>query len=181
MASANPDKVYRLQRNNGYPIQIWYLLATLILLVAVFQAASCLHAKLARRKQRDIDQESNSRANVLTLHPRRIPLAILNTYRVIAFRWTLNIKIGQTYTLNLAEVFLTIVYIIAIFTWTFINSESSVFFPFPDSKVSQRLATTISGKKLDFTYWWNRTGTIAASQFPLITALGTKNNFIGRE
>jgi len=31
---------------------------------------------------------------------------------------------------------------------------------------------------LDITYWCNRSGALAASQFPLITALGTKNNAV---
>jgi hypothetical protein len=141
MASVNyqADRAHRLQRNNVYPIQIWYLLATLILLVAVVQAVSRLHTKFAGRKRRGTDQESNSPANSSSPHPRRIPLAILSTYRVIAFRWTLNINIGQTYTLNVAEMFFTIVYIIAIFTWTFINSESSLFvaFSLPEPIVPQ--------------------------------------------
>lgn len=40
-------------------------------------------------------------------------------------------------------------------------------------------ATNLEGNKLDYQYWSNRAGTIAASQFPLIVALGTKNNVIG--
>lgn len=43
------------------------------------------------------------------------------------------------------------------------------------------IATDLEGKKLDYQYWGNRAGTIAASQLPLVTALGTKNNVISRE
>lgn len=37
-------------------------------------------------------------------------------------------------------------------------------------------ATTTTGSKLDITYWGGRAGAIGASQLPLVTALGTKNN-----
>jgi hypothetical protein len=52
---------------------------------------------------------------------RRIPIAILNSYRVIAFR--MNVTFFSSYTVNFAEVFVTIAYLAALFTWTFINSE----------------------------------------------------------
>lgn len=124
----NPDIAHLRQRINAYPSQIWYSIATLMSIVAVAHAASCLHAKFAQRKLRKNDQESNSPKIPSTLHPRRLPLAILNAYRVAAFRWTVDIKMGQKFTLNLAEVFFTTVYIIAIFTWTFINSKFSFVF-----------------------------------------------------
>ncbi|KDQ51854.1 hypothetical protein JAAARDRAFT_139655, partial [Jaapia argillacea MUCL 33604] len=53
-------------------------------------------------------------------------------------------------------------YITPLFTWSFVN------------------CTTSSRKKLDISFWANRTGTIATSQFPLVTALGTKNSIITR-
>ena len=40
------------------------------------------------------------------------------------------------------------------------------------------LATDTDGNTLDLAYWCNRSGTLATTQFPLITALGTKNNII---
>lgn len=39
-----------------------------------------------------------------------------------------------------------------------------------------RAATTTTGSKLNITYWGGRAGAIGASQLPLVTALGTKNN-----
>ena len=53
---------------------------------------------------------------------RNVPTAVINAYRVVAFRWTL--EIGQSYTLNLAEVFVTVAYIVALFSWEFLGSES---------------------------------------------------------
>ncbi|KAG2359762.1 ferric reductase NAD binding domain-containing protein [Suillus spraguei] len=89
---------------------------------------------------------------------RRIPLAIINFYRVVAFRWT--IEIGQSYTLNIAEVFVTVAYIALLLIHAFINT------------------TSVEGQKLDMIYWCNRIAMLAASQFPIITALGTKNNIV---
>ncbi|OAX32427.1 hypothetical protein K503DRAFT_663301, partial [Rhizopogon vinicolor AM-OR11-026] len=65
-----------------------------------------------------------------------------------------------SYTLTMAEVFVTTAYIVFLFVWAFINT------------------TDLEGHKLDLSYWCNRAGTLAASQFPLITALGTKNNIV---
>ncbi|EGN94612.1 hypothetical protein SERLA73DRAFT_188592 [Serpula lacrymans var. lacrymans S7.3] len=51
-------------------------------------------------------------------------------------------------------------YIIFLYVWAFINT------------------TDLEGQKLDISYWYNRAGTLASSQFPLIAALGTKNNLV---
>ena len=52
----------------------------------------------------------------------RLPLAAVNYFRVVAFRQTVDI--GDFISVTYAEAFITIGYIIAIFTWEFINSES---------------------------------------------------------
>lgn len=52
--------------------------------------------------------------------------------------------------------------------------------PTTDSEVDGT-ATDLEGVKLDYQYWGNRAGAIAASQLPLVTALGTKNNVVGRK
>ncbi|KAJ8582184.1 hypothetical protein M405DRAFT_750626, partial [Rhizopogon salebrosus TDB-379] len=38
--------------------------------------------------------------------------------------------------------------------------------------------TDLEGHVLNLTYWCNRSGALAASQFPLITTLGTKNRTV---
>ncbi|KAK1230613.1 ferric-chelate reductase [Marasmius sp. AFHP31] len=81
----------------------------------------------------------------------------MNLYRIATFRQIITIG---SYSLNLAELALTCMYIIALFTWTFINT------------------TNVAGDKLDKRYWNNRAGALVASQFPFVTALGTKNNVI---
>ena len=42
-------------------------------------------------------------------------------------------------------------------------------------------ATNLAGERLSWMYWSGRAGTLAVAQFPLITALGTKNNVLACE
>ncbi|KAI0777446.1 iron reductase [Trametes elegans] len=156
------DRAIRVDHNKQYPRQVWWFLASFIFLVAFVQSISWGISRFSRgrissRKQAD-DTEGGRPSSTRRFSWRRLPLAVLNAYRVVAFRWTL--EIGQSYTLNLAEVFVTCAYIVALFTWEFINT------------------TTLEGHKLDISYWGGRAGAIATSQFPLVTALGTKNNVI---
>ncbi|KAG1768915.1 ferric reductase NAD binding domain-containing protein [Suillus placidus] len=154
------DKSLRSTRNNLYPIQAWYCIGLFVFIIATFQWISFLHSKFARRRQTS-NASDPEHASVHRRHAfswRRIPLGLVNAYRVISFRWTL--EFGKSYTLNMAEVFVTMTYIIFLFVWTFINT------------------TDLEGYTLDITYWSNRSGILAASQFPLITALGTKNNIV---
>ncbi|PCH37152.1 iron reductase [Wolfiporia cocos MD-104 SS10] len=156
----SPDKALRVARAKGYPNEVWWLIACFVGMITVFQLGSWLVSTLFRLKKSSSagDAEAGiSQANG-RFSLRRIPEAIVNTYRVLAFRWT--IQVGSSYTLNLAEVVVTFGYIIALFVWEFINT------------------TDAEGVKYDLSYWGNRAGTIAASQFPLVTALGTKNNVI---
>lgn len=53
------------------------------------------------------------------IYYRRLPAALMHTFRVVAFRWTLSL--GNSYTLNVAEIFLTAAYIAILFSWSFVN------------------------------------------------------------
>ncbi|KAH7924967.1 hypothetical protein BV22DRAFT_1065836 [Leucogyrophana mollusca] len=154
------DHDIRVPRNVLYAQEPWYCLGLFIFIIGVFQWGSFLHSKFARRslgsKDADLEVASTARARGFSL--RRLPLAITNAYRVIAFRWTL--EIGKSYTLNIAEVFVTVAYIIFLYVWAFMNTKD------------------VEGYNLDLTYWCNRAGTLGSAQFPLITALGTKNNLV---
>ncbi|KAJ3014290.1 hypothetical protein NUW54_g1341 [Trametes sanguinea] len=160
--TVDPDAAIRASRIKVYPRQLWWFIASFIALVSLCHLVSWAIAKMSLGRQgvqtRDGDTESGKSPHVRPFSWRRIPLAIVNAYRVVAFRYTL--QFGRSYTLNLAEVFVTCAYIIAIFTWEFVNT------------------TTLAGHQLDYTYWSSRAGAIGASQFPLITALGTKNNVV---
>ncbi|OJT05986.1 Ferric/cupric reductase transmembrane component 2 [Trametes pubescens] len=156
----DPNRAIRGAHNKQYPREVWWFVASFIALVSICQLVSWGISKLSSgrpvRKQAG-DAETAGRSNSPRRFSwRRVPLAAVNLYRVVAFRWTL--EIGQSYTLNLAEVFVTAAYIIALFVWEFVNT------------------TTTTGSKLDITYWGGRAGAIGASQLPLVTALGTKNN-----
>ncbi|KAF7980574.1 hypothetical protein HWV62_37747 [Athelia sp. TMB] len=159
--TANADRTLRKQRTAEYPIQMWYFLACFIALVGALRLASRLWSLSTRQKRAySADSESQGSTSGSRINLRRLPVAVLNTYRIIALRWTVRVNLGTVYTLNMADVAVTCAYIIAVFTWTFINT------------------TTLAGQKFNLIYWTNRAGAIAASQFPLVTALGTKNNVI---
>ncbi|KAG2095889.1 ferric reductase NAD binding domain-containing protein [Suillus discolor] len=154
------DKSLRSARNQLYPQQAWYCIGLFIFIIAIFQWISFFHSKFAGRRPM-ANASDPEHASVHRRHAfswRRIPLGLVNAYRVISFRCTL--EFGKSYTLNMAEVFVTVAYIVFLFVWTFINT------------------TDLEGHKLDISYWCNRSGMLASSQFPLITALGTKNNIV---
>lgn len=123
--TANPERALRAYYTREYPKELWYFLAALLFTVALFQSVAFLAVKILRRnrtrQESNFDSEADGVAVNNQISLRRIPSAIVNAFRVVAFRSTINI--GQSYSLNLAEVTLTCAYIIALFTWTFINSK----------------------------------------------------------
>ncbi|KAH7920226.1 hypothetical protein BV22DRAFT_1021612 [Leucogyrophana mollusca] len=156
------DRILRNQRFHLYPKEAWYCLAVFIFVVACFQWGSFLHSKYARRgRGSEMASREHEPGPASIRHApslRRVPLAFVNAYRVLAFRWT--VEIGQSYTLNMAEVFVTIAYLAFLLIWEFINT------------------TDLEGNRLNLSYWSHRAGILAASQLPLVTALGTKNNIV---
>jgi ferric-chelate reductase len=116
------DITVLVDENATYPEQVWYTIAAFLFIVGCFQWGSFVHSKFARRRHHDSDEETAT-TNVIQykFSLRRIPLAIINFYRVVAFRWTL--EIGQSYTLNVAEVFVTVAYIALLLIYAFINSK----------------------------------------------------------
>ncbi|KAF7337153.1 Ferric/cupric reductase transmembrane component 1 [Mycena venus] len=156
--TVDPDRIPRITLANLYPKQVWYFMATFIGLVAACHVVSTLHAYLTRNRAPPpprADSDAPLRHGVSWI---RLPLATLNLFRTIAFRW--SIVIAGSYTLNVADFLLAAMYLTVLFTWTFINSKNSL------------------GKKYDPKYWANRCAHIAGSQLPLMTAFGMKNNFM---
>ncbi|KAG1796017.1 ferric reductase NAD binding domain-containing protein [Suillus plorans] len=153
------DIIALVHENDTYPEQVWYTIAAFLFVVGCFQWGSRIHSKFARRRHYESDEETAATNDIqYKFSLRRIPLAIVNVYRVVAFRWTL--EIGQSYTLNMAEVFVTVAYIALLLIYAFVNT------------------TSVEGQKLDIIYWSNRIAMLASSQFPIVTALGTKNNIV---
>ncbi|KAF9456039.1 hypothetical protein BDZ94DRAFT_1276652, partial [Collybia nuda] len=145
----DPDRKIRVGQAVAYKDRLWYCIAAFIALVSICHWLSVLHKTLRNLPPR------SSRSKVSF---KRLPAALLDMFRALAFRQT--ISIGKSYTLNFAEVFLTSAYIVLLFTWSLVNS------------------TNTKGMKFDPKYWANTAGNIAATQLPLMTALGMKNNII---
>ena len=115
-------------RMEHYPEQVWYALAIFIALVAVFQFGSWVAIKSRIRRSRKAKPPSDASsetggvaAPVRKFSWRNVPSAAVNAYRVFAFRYTLNI--GESYSLNMAEVFVTCIYIAGLITWDLIFSK----------------------------------------------------------
>ena len=125
MPTTPADQVLRRQRTNAYPVHIWYFLACFISLVAVFQLASRVYSCVFRKQvvlANGADPLISSRRSPSSRFIR-IPISILNAYRITMFRTSFHINmLGSPYTFNLAEVVVTMVYIAAISAWTLINS-----------------------------------------------------------
>ncbi|KZT21946.1 hypothetical protein NEOLEDRAFT_1072627 [Neolentinus lepideus HHB14362 ss-1] len=166
------NNALRKYYQSHYPKEIWWLFGALIALLTAVRLVSLVFYFVRRWRFRyRAAQQSLKAANSNEKDPEsghggstpfpvalRIPAALINAWKIVWFRSTINFGFG--YTLNVAEVVLTAAYIVALFTWSFVHS------------------TSLPSQNLTLNWWANRTGTIAAAQFPLITTLGTKNNKI---
>ncbi|TFK37957.1 ferric reductase NAD binding domain-containing protein [Crucibulum laeve] len=148
--AADPDKTIRVARFFSYPKGLLYFMAGFLALLTIYHFISLRYTYATRNR---VVAPTKTRGKI-SLY--RIPATIADTFRALAFRWV--IPIGNSYSLNLTEVFLTMGYICIVFTWTLINT------------------TTIAGVKVEPHYYANRAGTIAASQIPILAALGMRNN-----
>ena len=107
-----------------YPEEAWFCLSVFLAIIGLFQWGLVLHSKVARqrRPQKDADEESTRSTRSAGWSLARLPLAVVNIFRVVAFRWTLEFG---SYDLKVAEVFLTLAYIAFLLTWTFVGGESA--------------------------------------------------------
>ncbi|KAF9051278.1 ferric reductase NAD binding domain-containing protein [Panaeolus papilionaceus] len=142
-----PDRVIRLARFFSYPKQVIYLLISFLALISLVHFFSLAQKYIRARHARSKPAWYS-----------RVPYAIVDSLRAVLFRWTIPVPFG--YSLNIAEVGLTLGYLAVLLTWTFVNT------------------TTVTGIKVEPHYYANRAGTIAASQLPLVTALGMRNNLV---
>jgi hypothetical protein len=99
-----------------YPTRAWACVGGFIAFVSVCHVISLFG--LIGRQAPPHDAASRNR-NAIQLG--RLPAAAMHTFRVIAFRWT--VSLGGSYTLNLAEVFMTAGYIAILFAWSFANCK----------------------------------------------------------
>ncbi|KAF4618189.1 hypothetical protein D9613_011675 [Agrocybe pediades] len=150
-AAVDPNKAIRIARFFSYPKQVLYLTASFIALVSICHYVSLAYRYVKRNRVYPATRDSS-------LRMYRLPAALTNSAKALAFRWT--VPLGSSFQLNLVEVFMMAAYIAVLFTWALINT------------------TTTTGVKLEPHYYANRAGTIAASQLPIMTALGMRNNLI---
>ena len=178
-----PDTLIWMQRNRIYPHQVWWMLASFIGLVAIAQFLSWIGSKVfSTCKARMADAETSGRSGkTRKLQLSRLPLAVVNWWRVFAFRN--SAEFGELLSITYAEAFITIGYVVALFTWEFINSTTlaPICFIYAHANVCFCLATNLAGQPLNWLYYSGRTGALAVSQFPLVTVLGTKNNLLACE
>ncbi|KAI0790100.1 ferric reductase NAD binding domain-containing protein [Abortiporus biennis] len=139
-----------------YPRYIWVLVLCIIGAAAVSNVITMLWTWRRRSSSRQRSEVFSSSASAQTQRSKgfsmsRLPAATITASRIFAFRWRL-----PAVSMTFFEVMLTCIYIIALCTFCFANTEGLVL-----------------------RYWANRSGHIAAAQFPLIIALASKNNAIG--
>ncbi|KAK0192433.1 ferric reductase NAD binding domain-containing protein [Armillaria mellea] len=149
--TVDPDRVIRIGRAAEYPKQVWYFIASFVALVSICHSLSLVYTYTRTLKPASKGVAPRGRISLL-----RLPPALVELFRIVAFRCT--IPVGQSHSLNVAEVFLTAAYTAVVLTWSLINS------------------TATTGLKLDPKYWANTAGNITASQLSLLVALGMKNN-----
>ncbi|KAI0717230.1 ferric reductase NAD binding domain-containing protein [Cerioporus squamosus] len=156
-----PDMVIWFTRNQLYAKEVWWFVSSFIGLVAISQILSWVSRKAFAPclvSTRQADSEGQGMVRRRRRDWSRLPLAFVNYFRVVAFRSTIDV--GQLLNITYAEAFITVGYIVGLFVWTFVNT------------------TNLAGQSLNWQYWSGRAGTLAVSQFPLVTVLGTKNNIL---
>ena len=119
MVATAADRAIANHYNEEYAKQVWWLVASFLFLVGITNYGSIALRKLFPGKREPADVEADGRVVRHAASIRRLPLTITNAYRILAFRTTLTVG---PFSLNLAEVALTISYIVALFVWSFINS-----------------------------------------------------------
>lgn len=155
----------------SYPLQVLYFIASFIVLISLCHFFFLFNQFITRKRVHDWKRRC-------TVSLRRVPAAVIDSFRTLAFRWT--IPIGSSRELSLAEAALTLGYMAALFTWTFVNCLLYFFLlqKVPKQTLHTILATSIRGYKVDPHYYADRAGHIAATQIPILIGLGMRNNFI---
>ena len=112
-AVVNPDRKIRNARTSEYPKQALYFIASFIALVSLCHLLSLGYSYVTRHRPSEVQRRAS-------ISVSRVPTALVDTFRALFFRWT--IPLGSSFTLNLAELGLTVGYIGVLFSWTFVNS-----------------------------------------------------------
>lgn len=119
---AAKDQAIWVPRNIAYTHQLWWFVASFIGLIAAGQFLSWILSRLSASSTHEEKRDAEGRgvARVRRFSWSRLPIALVNHFRVFAFRNTVDV--GQKYSFTYAEVCITVGYIAALFTWEFANS-----------------------------------------------------------
>ncbi|EJD48534.1 hypothetical protein AURDEDRAFT_112965 [Auricularia subglabra TFB-10046 SS5] len=145
-------------QNEVYPQNMWWTVVAFIVLFTL--AYIWARGARALRKYRSLHQRlynyDNRPAMERLPNPngpvaiRRVPLAIANGFRILAFRWTLPLS-----SATLADTFITLFYTFMMLLLVFVDT-----------------------KGLNMMLWGSRSAAMAISQLPLMPVLSGKNNII---
>ncbi|KAJ7185905.1 ferric reductase NAD binding domain-containing protein [Mycena filopes] len=152
--AVNPDRAPSHARAFEYPLYVWYCVGSFVAVVSLAHFIATFLSWMRSDHRAEVSSARSPRSL------RRLPLAILAVVRNTIFRTTLSF--GGSYTLNLTEFAIGCAYFATLLTWALINSESF-----------QSVGVHLSPQ-----YFGNRTAIIAATQLPLMIALGMKNNIL---
>ncbi|KAF5310624.1 hypothetical protein D9619_008266 [Psilocybe cf. subviscida] len=145
------DKTIRIARFFSYPKTLVYVLIGLLGLVSLIHFLR-LVLRLTFREPVPRPDGIRSRRPLL----RRWPLAAIDWLRAKSMRKTLRLLWGAQ--VNWLEGAVTVGYVTLLLAFLFSGT------------------TTLEGQRVEPHYYANRAGTIAATQFPIMTALGMRNN-----
>ncbi|KAF8592671.1 hypothetical protein K439DRAFT_1504455 [Ramaria rubella] len=157
--TANPDRLLKLAQQARYVKEVWWFLASVIAAMSLIHYGSILLKLYQHRRQlnaRSVEEKSGEAAipgGTGKICLRRLPNALISTFRIIFFRWT--IPIGTHSVASVAELLFIAGYISGLLVWEFANSKS-----------------------LEVYLWEDRAAHLASCQIPLIVALASKNSII---
>lgn len=128
-ASTDINHIVRVWRNANYPKQVIYFVVSFIFVVSLWNAISIIRNYLlihsVKANGRAIDSEAQATARATgRASIRRVPQAIVSFFRVMALRKT--IPYGFERHITFAEVFIPLMYLMAIITWDFVNCKLDV-------------------------------------------------------
>jgi ferric-chelate reductase len=126
-SAAALDKARRIAHAHQYPKDAWIVVGSIIAFVAVCHWLGLLWTYTAARRHitASTTQPPNSRRpGYNAIKWSRLPIALTNVFRVVAFRWT--IPIGNDHTLSATEIFLVCAYVATVYTWAFVNCEYEI-------------------------------------------------------
>ena len=152
-----------------YPKQVVYFIVSFIALISICHFLSMLYHFIIRRRIHKWKRRT-------TVSLTRLPAAVADSFRALAFRWT--VPVGSSHELNFVEIGLTLGYMAVLYTWAFVNSMLNLFPLVRNVNSHSILATSFRGIKVDPLLYADRAGAMAASQLPIMVALGSKNNLI---